>query len=332
MTTLINWIHSAIIYGTVIMFGALGEIMTEKSGHLNLGVPGLMYLGGFAGFAGAFIYERSTDTPSTILLLLIPLLCGFVAAMLGGLLYSFFTVTLRANQNVTGLALTSLGVGIGTFGSTALLSVSGSSSYSVVPATNVVYTANLNSVFGLGSVGQLLLSYGFLTYAAVILALFLHWFLAHTRVGLNLRAVGENPGTADAAGINVTKYKYVSTCIGGGICGLGGLYYILEYSSGKWSTGNNIEAIGWLAVALVIFSTWKPRNAIWASYLFALLFWMALNLPSLTGLRIKTSVAQLLEMTPYVVTIIVLIIVSTHRKKENQGPASLGRSYFREDR
>ena len=332
MTTLVNWIHSAIIYGTVIMLGALGEIMTEKSGHLNLGVPGLMYLGGFAGFASAFIYERSTDNPNTILLILIPLFFGFLAAMLGGLLYSFFTVTLRANQNVTGLALTSLGVGIGTFGSTALLSVSGSQSYSVVPATNAVYTANLNSVFGLGTVGELLLSYGFLTYAAVILALFMHWFLAHTRVGLNLRAVGENPGTADAAGINVTRYKYISTCIGGGICGLGGLYYILEYSSGKWSTGNNIEAIGWLAVALVIFSTWKPRNAIWASYLFALLFWMALNLPSLTGLRIKTSVAQLLEMTPYVVTIIVLIIVSTHRKKENQGPASLGKSYFREDR
>ena len=332
MNTLISWLHSSIIYGTVIMFVALGEILTEKSGHLNLGVPGLMYLGGFAGFAGAFTYERSTDSPSKLLMIIIPLLCAFFAALLGGLLYSFLTVTLRANQNVTGLALTSLGVGVGTFGSARLLSVTGSQSYSVASATSAVYTANLNSVFNLGAFGQILLSYGFLTYAAIALAILMNYFLMHTRRGLNLRAVGEDPGTADAAGINVTLYKYVATCVGGGICGVGGFYYIIEYSSGKWSSQNGLEAIGWLAVALVIFSTWKPKNAIPASYLFALLFWMATNLPTLTGIRISTSVTELLKMTPYVVTILVLVIASTRKKKENQGPASLGRSYFREER
>lgn len=332
MNTLISWLHSSIIYGTVIMFGALGETLTEKSGHLNLGVPGLMYLGGFAGFASAFIYERSTDNPNAVLLILIPLLCAFLAAMLGGLLYSFMTVTLRANQNVTGLALTSLGVGIGTFGSARLLSVTGSQSYSVASATSAVYTANLNSVTNLGAFGQIFLSYGFLTYAAIILAVLMNYFLMHTRRGLNLRAVGENPGTADAAGINVTLYKYIATSVGGGICGIGGFYYIIEYSSGKWSSQNSLEAVGWLAVALVIFSTWKPKNTIWASYLFALLFWMATNLPALTGIRIPTSVTELLKMTPYVVTILVLVIASTRKKKENQGPASLGLSYFREER
>ncbi len=332
MNTLISWLHSSIIYGTVIMFGALGEILTEKSGHLNLGVPGLMYLGGFAGFASAFIYERSTDDPNVILLIMIPLICAFLAAMLGGLLYSFLTVTLRANQNVTGLALTSLGVGIGTFGSARLLSVTGSQSYSVASATSAVYTANINSAFNLGAFGQIFLSYGFLTYAAIVAAFLMNYYLMHTRRGLNLRAVGEDPGTADAAGINVTLYKYIATCVGGGICGIGGFYYIIEYSSGKWSSQNGIEAIGWLAVALVIFSTWKPKNAVPASYLFALLFWMATNLPTLTGIRIATSVTELLKMTPYVVTILVLVIASTRKKKESQGPASLGRSYFREER
>lgn len=329
---IIGWIQSAIIYGTVIMFGALGEIMTEKSGHLNLGVPGLMYLGGFAGFGSAFLYENSTENPSAALMILIPIVFGFIVSMLGGVLYSFLTVTLRANQNVTGLALTSFGVGIGTFGGTYLCRMAGSTSYSVATKTSAVFTANLNSAFDLGIFGQLFLSYGFLAYIAVILALLLHWFLGHTRVGLNLRAVGENPGTADAAGINVTRYKYIATSIGGGICGLGGVYYILEYCRGGWSTSNSIEALGWLAVALVIFSTWKPANAIWGSYLFALLFWMYNYLPSVTGLKITQQVSDLLQMTPYIFTIIVLVIVSTHRKKENQGPASLGRSYFREDR
>ncbi len=332
MSPLISWLHSSIIYGTVIMLGALGEILTEKSGHLNLGVPGLMYLGGFAGFASAFVYERSTEDPNVVLLILIPLLASFAAAMLGGLLYSFMTVTLRANQNVTGLALTSLGVGIGTFGSARLLSVTGSTSYSVASATSAVYTANVNASLDLGAFGQIFLSYGFLTYAAILLAILAELFLMRTRRGLNLRAVGEDPAAADAAGINVTLYKYVATAIGGGICGIGGFYYIIEYSNGKWSSQNGLEAIGWLAVALVIFSTWKPKNTPAASYLFALLFWMATNLPTLTGIRIATSVTELLKMTPYVVTILVLIIASTRKKKENQGPASLGKTYFREER
>ena len=332
MTTLIAWINSAVIYGTVIMFSAMGEILTEKSGHLNLGVPGLMFIGGFAGFGSAYLYENSTDDPSKLVMLILPLVCGFAASALGGLLYSFLTVTLRANQNVTGLALTSFGVGVGTFAGVYLCKMSGNNSYAVAIKTSDVYTSNLNAAFDLGTFGKLFLSYGFMAYLAVIFALSLHFFLARTRVGLNLRAVGENAGTADAAGINVTRYKYLSTCIGGGICGLGGVYYVLEYCLGGWSTNNSIEALGWLAVALVIFSTWKPANTIWGSYLFALLYWLYNYFPTLTGMRITQPVTDLLQMIPYIVTIIVLVIVSTHRKKENQGPASLGLSYFREER
>ncbi len=332
MTALISWINSAIIYGTVMIYAAMGEIMTEKSGHLNLGVPGLMFLGGFAGFGSAYLYELSTDEPNAVVMLLLPILCGFTVSALGGLLYSFLTVTLRANQNVTGLALTSFGVGVGTFGGVYLCRVSGNSSFAVAAATSDVYTANLNAKFDLGVLGQLFLSYGWLAYVAILLAVVLHFFLTRTRVGLNLRAIGESPATADAAGINVTLYKYLATSIGGGICGIGGVYYVLDYCFGNWSTNNSIESLGWLAVALVIFSTWKPINTIWGSYLFAMLYWMSVYFPTVTNMKISQSATNILQMTPYVVTILVLIFVSMRRKKEDQGPASLGLSYFREDR
>ena len=115
MTTLIAWINRAVWFGTVIMFGSTGEIITERSGNLNLGVPGIMFLGGFAGFAGAYYYENGTADPSAALIILISMLCGMAAAALGGLIYSFLTITLRANQNVTGLALTIFGAGIANF-------------------------------------------------------------------------------------------------------------------------------------------------------------------------------------------------------------------------
>lgn len=332
LTSLIPWISSAIVYGTVIMFGALGEILTEKSGHLNLGVPGLMFLGAFSSFATAYFYENSTETPSKALLILLPLAVGFIVSSLGGLLYSFLTDILRANQNVTGLALTSFGVGIGTFGGVYICKVFGSGTYVKATVTSAAFSANLNASLGLGSIGQLLLSYGFLTYVAIILAIVMQVFFNKTRIGLNLRAIGENPATADAAGINVTKYKMLATTLGGGICGLGGVYYVLVYALGGWTTQNNIEGLGWLAVALVIFATWKPANTIWGSYLFALLFWLYAYFPTLTKIKLTNSTTDLLKAIPYVVTIIVLVTVSMRRKRESQPPESLGRAYFREER
>lgn len=332
MNSLISWIMSAVVYGTVIMFGALGEILTEKSGHLNLGVPGLMFLGAFSSFATAYLYENSTENPSKILLVLLPLVVGFAVSCLGGLLYSFLTDVLRANQNVTGLALTSFGVGLGTFGGVYICKVSGNGTYVMASATSEAFSANINNVIDLGVVGKLLLSYGFLTYVAIILAVVMQYVFNKTRVGLNLRSIGENPATADAAGINVMKYKMLATTLGGGICGLGGIYYVLVYALGGWTTQNNIEGLGWLAVALVIFATWKPVNTIWGSYLFALLFWLYAYFPTLTGIKLSNSATDLLKAVPYVVTIIVLVTVSMRRKRESQPPASLGRAYFREER
>lgn len=332
MSSFVSWFTSAVLYGTVIMYGALGEIMTEKSGHLNLGVPGIMFLGGFAGFATAFLYENTSANPSPLLMVLIPLISGFAIAALGGLLYSFMTVTLRANQNVTGLAITFFGVGIGSFGGLYILLKNGFTSYAKADATYQVFASNLNTSLQWGNFGKLFLSYGFMTYLAIAVAIVLHFILKKTRVGLNLRAVGENAATADAAGVSVTLYKYLSTIIGAGICGLGGVFYILVYCNGGWSTNNSIEALGWLAVALVIFATWKPINTIWGSYLFAMLFWLYCYFPSMVGISLSTPMNDLVQALPYVVTILVLIIISFRKKRENQPPASLGLNYYREER
>lgn len=332
MTSFVSWFTSSIIYGTSIMYGALGEILTQKSGHLNLGVPGMMFLGGFAGFTGAFLYEKSAAAPEPFLMVMIPLLCAFLAGALGGLLYGFMTITLRANQNVTGLALTFLGVGIGSFGGVYVLAAAGFKSFAKASMTANLFTLNLNSVVEAGTFGDMFLSYGFMTYFAIVLAVVMHFVLKRTRVGLNLRAIGESPATADAAGINVTKYKYLSTAIGGGICGLGGMFYILVYCDGGWSTVNSIEALGWLAICLVIFATWKPLNAIWGSYLFAFLFWFYNYIPGLTGVSFPNYATDLVQMLPYLVTVVMLIIANLRKKKENQPPAALGLSYFREER
>lgn len=328
MDTLIAWILRAIPFGTIIMYGAIGEIVTQKSGNLNLGVPGIMYLGGFAGFASAYLYENTAANPSMVFSVVLSLVCAFLAAMVGGLIYSFLTISLRANQNVTGLALTTFGMGIANFFGVLILD-GRTATQTMVYKT---FQTRIPGLSQLGVIGQTVFGYGFMVYTAILLAIFLHWMLTRTRTGLNLRAVGENPATADAAGINVTRYKYLATCFGAGISGLGGLYYVLDYNQGIWATTGQIEALGWLAVALVIFTTWKPLNAIWGSYLFGMLYWLYQFLPALMGFSVPGYITDLIQMVPYVVTIVVLVVTSLRKKRENQPPASLGLPYFREER
>lgn len=329
-SNILAWIARAIQFGTIIMYGSMGEILTEKSGNLNLGVPGIMYLGAFAGFASSYTYENSTANPSKLLCILIAVVAAFLASAVGGLIYSFLTTTLRANQNVTGLALTTFGMGVANFFGAYLLQ---GEVYTAAPLSNAAFTTKIPFLSDhLGVVGEALFSYGFLAYLAIILAVILHYFMNKTRVGLNLRSVGENPATADAAGINVIKYKYWATIIGAGISGIGGLYYVLDYNNGIWATTTQIEALGWLAVALVIFTTWKPLNAIWGAYLFGMLYWLYAFLPKLMGITNVDRKSSLYQMIPYIVTIFVLVIVSLRRKRESQPPASLGLAYFREER
>lgn len=329
-SNILAWIARAIQFGTIIMYGSMGEILTEKSGNLNLGVPGIMYLGAFAGFASSYTYENITANPSKLLCILIAVVAAFLASAVGGLIYSFLTTTLRANQNVTGLALTTFGMGVANFFGAYLLQ---GEVYTAAPVSNAAFTTKIPFLSDhLGVVGEALFSYGFLAYLAIILAVILHYFMNKTRVGLNLRSVGENPATADAAGINVIKYKYWATIIGAGISGIGGLYYVLDYNNGIWATTTQIEALGWLAVALVIFTTWKPLNAIWGAYLFGMLYWLYAFLPKLMGITNVDRKSSLYQMIPYIVTIFVLVIVSLRRKRESQPPASLGLAYFREER
>lgn len=327
MDMLITLIQSAIAFGTVIMFGCIGEIITEKSGSLNLGVPGIMYIGGIASLCGVFGYEMNVEEPNAILCVLIALACGILASMAAGLIFAFLTVTLRANQNVCGLALTIFGTGIGNFFGGSLNKLAGGVGQISVSATSSAFRTPIPFLSQAGTVGRIFFQYGFMVYLVIIIAILLHFFLTRTNKGLNLRAVGENPATADAAGINVTKYQYLSICIGAGISGLGGVYYVMDYIKGTWANDGSIEKLGWLALALVIFTTWRPCNSIWGAYVFGVLYWAYYYIPNLSR-----SSQELFKMMPYLVTIIVLIFISVRNKKENLGPAHLGLSYFREDR
>lgn len=326
LSTICAFINAAIIQSVPLLFGSVGEIFTEKSGNLNLGIPGIMYMGGISGIIGGYIYEKSTDNPVPVLLILIPLISSLLGSALLAFIYSFLTITLRANQNVTGLALTTFGIGIGNFFGGSLLSLFGETGSISLIKTGLVYKTALPFYSKLGLFGETFLSFGFLVYLAIAIALLSSFVLNKTKVGLSLRAVGENPATADAAGISVTKYKYLATCIGGAIAGLGGLYFVMDYTSGAW-TNNGFGDRGWLAVAIVIFAIWKPKSAIFSSFLFGGLYIICVYIPGLSS-----SAKELIKMLPYLVTIFVLIIISIRQKKENQPPASLGLSYFREDR
>ena len=330
MFDFVSFIPRAIVQGIPLLFGCTGETLTEKSGNLNLGLPGVMYVGGISGVIGAFLYEQSVGSAGVngFLAVLIPLVCCLLGSLLMGLLYCFLTVTLRANQNVTGLAMTTFGVGFGNFFGGSLIKLSGADVPSIaLSATSAYFKKSLPFASNLGWFGKIFLSYGFLAYVAVIIAFVCAYVLKRTKVGLHLRAVGESPNTADAAGIDVNKYKYMATCIGCMIAGLGGLYYVMDYACGVWSN-NAFGDRGWLAIALVIFTIWRPNVSILASILFGGFYILYLYIPSGLNLAVK----ELYKMIPYVITLVVLIIVSMRKKREDQPPASLGLAYFREER
>ena len=329
MFDFISFIPRAIMQGTPLLLGSTGETLTEKSGNLNLGIPGIMYVGAISGVIGSFYYEQAAGAAmNNAIAVLIPVVCCLLGSLLMGLLYCFLTVTLRANQNVTGLALTTFGVGFGNFFGGSLIKLSGAKVPSIIlTATSNAFRKTLPFASSAGSFGKLFLSYGFLAYLAVIIALVASYILKRTRTGLHLRAVGESPTTADAAGINVTRYKYAATCIGSMIAGLGGLYYVMDYAAGIWSN-DAFGDRGWLAIALVIFTVWRPNAGVLASFLFGGLYILHMYIPSGMNLAVK----ELYKMIPYVVTIVVLVISSMRNKRENQPPASLGLAYFREER
>ena len=328
LETLAFYFSRAVQQGIPLLFGSTGETLTEKSGNLNLGIPGIMYVGGICGVIGAFFYEQScagAEALNGFLAIAIPLLCCLLGSLIMGLI-----VTLRANQNVTGLALTTFGVGFGNFFGGYLIKIAGSSVASIsLSATSGFFRRTLPFAAKLGAFGTAFLSYSFLAYLAVVVSLIAGWMLRRSRTGLNLRAVGENPATADAAGINITKYKYVATCVGSMIAGLGGLYYVMDYASGVWSN-DAFGDRGWLAIALVIFTIWRPDTGVLASILYGGLYILSINNILPTGG--VGAVKELYKMLPYLITIVVLVLSSVRNKRENQPPESLGVAYFREER
>lgn len=331
LEAILSFLPRAIAQGTPLLFGSTGEIITQKSGNMNLGIPGVMYVGGICGVIGAFVYEQSLSSPealSPVLAVLIPTLFCLIGSLLMGLLFCFLTVTLRANQNVTGLAMTTFGVGFGNFFGGSLVKLSGADMpFLALSATSNCFKKTLPFAGKLGAIGNLFFNYSFLVYLAVAIALVASYIIKRTRTGLHLRAVGENPSTADSAGINVNRYKYLATCIGCMVAGLGGLYYVMDYASGIWAN-NAFGDRGWLAIALVIFTVWRPNVGVLASYLFGGLYILHMYIPSGMNLAVK----ELYKMLPYVVTIIVLIISSLRNQRDKQPPQSLGLPYFREDR
>ena len=318
---IVTMITQAIRFGVVFLYGSTGEILIEKSGHLNLGIPGIMCLGGVGGCLGAYWAHRTGLPPAVVVL--IAVLAAMLVGGLGGLLYGVFTITMRCNQNVTGLSLTTFGAGVLGFWGTQM----GDKEIFFAPASRYAFTPSL--FFGNKTpdnwFATIFLSHGVLVYLGIVFAILVYLVLKYTRTGLSLRAVGENPAAADAAGIPVIRHKYVACVLGAAIAGVGGAFYLLDCTRG--SLEYVIDAMGWLAVALVIFSLWRPNISIFGSFIFGFLYILPRYIEGV-GLAEK----ELLKVVPYAVTAIILIVISFFNKKETQPPAALGLPYFREDR
>ncbi len=315
---------AAVFAGTPLLLGTLGEILTEKSGNLNLGVEGMMYMGAVSGLAGAYFTEiwfNGAGLPAVIAALIF----SFLAGCLGALIYAFLTISMRADQNVTGLTLTIFGTGFAKFFGELMGQKAGGYVKVAAKTARSFGKMKLGGLSKIPVVGELFFHYNFMVYLALILTLALAFFLNRTRKGLNLQAVGEDPSTADSAGIPVARYRYFATVLGGGICGLGGMYMSMVNQKGIW-VPECVSGYGWLAVALVIFSTWNPLRALYCGLIFGGFTILRMYVP-VPGLA-----TQLYDMLPYVATVLVLIATSIRQSKEHRQPAGCGHNYFREDR
>ena len=328
MSTIINFIFYSVRAGVPYMLGTTGEVINEKSGSLNLGVEGIMAVGAIIGY----YFGSMTNS------LFFSLLFAFLAGALCSLIYAFLTVTLHANQNVTGLALTIFGIGVYKFIGSVLMS---SKTY---PSLNdnkhlasMVRDNGIPFLRDIPYVGKLLFSYNLFVYIAIVVAIVAWIYIEKTKTGLRMRAVGENPGAADACGVNVVRQRYLNLLLGGGICGMGGLYLGLVTNSGAWNDAW-INGAGWVSVALVIFVKWSPMRAIFGAIFFGMLNtlqpWkgnLAKAFPSVLG-WLGAIPNEFYQALPFLITAIVLIISSIRKKKSGQQPAACGVNYFREER
>lgn len=311
MSGLELFLAAAIVAGTPILFATLGEIITEKAGNLNLGVEGMMLMGAVIGF----MIGLKTGNP------VLAMFAAMIAGGVGALIYAFLTITLRTNQEVTGLTLTIFGTGFSSFiGKDFVGQAAPESLQKFFVKIDVPLLSKIPFI------GPILFKQDCFVYLGYILAVVLGIYLYNTSKGLNLKAIGENPAAADAASVNITLYKYVHVILGGALCGLGGAYLSLV-DVPTWQEGITAGR-GWIAIALVIFANWNPYKALFGAFLFGGLEIIGFRLQ---GTKIQIS-QYLIDMLPYLVTIMVLVVVSLKKGIRNSSPKALGVPYFREER
>lgn len=318
MNMFLNFLIAAVLAGTPLLFGTVGEIIHEKAGHLNLGVEGMMAMGACAGFMTGYLTNN----------FILALIAAFVVGMAGALIYGILTITFMANQNVTGLTLTIFGVGISNFfGEYMLVNSKNNSLKLPEQITQQMSNINIPVLSDLPVLGPLLFRYNPFVYLGIVIALACAFYISHTKVGLNVRAIGENPAAADAAGIRVTKLKYMNVLLGGGICGIGGAYCSMIICGGVWMS-NSVNGMGWIAVALVIFASWSTSKAIIGSFIFG-----AFNILKYYSPKGYITIPNAFyDMLPFIITALVLIVSSIKNSREHGQPASCGVNYFREER
>ena len=302
MDTITQLVLLSLAAGTPLVFAALGELVVEKSGVLNLGVEGMMLVGAIA----SFIVTAHTQSPW------LGLAAGALAAAGLSVIFAVVALTLRANQVATGLALSLFGVGLSAF--------IGRDYSSVV--IEGIQPLSIPALSGIPVVGRLLFGHNPLVYLSLALFAGVQWFLYHTRTGLVLRAVGESPQSANAIGYRVIAIRYAAVVFGGACAGLGGAYLAIAYTP-SWVEGMTAGR-GWIALALVVFATWKPSRVVIGAYLFGSVT-LAQFQAQAAGVAIPS---QLLAMLPYVATIVVLAIISRDATTIRlNAPASLGKPY-----
>jgi simple sugar transport system permease protein len=312
-------IASGIAYGTPLLFGALGELLAERAGVLNLGVEGMMLIGAVMGFWAVQRFHLAAG-------LSLAAAVG-VAAIAGAaiaLIHAFLVITMRASQIVSGLAIT---IFAGAAGLSSYLANDLNLANNPAPHQfEQVFPAGMRD---LPVVGPIVFGHNVLVYASWLCVVAVWFYLSRTRPGLNARAVGEAPGAADAMGIDVTAYRYAHTLVGGAFAGVAGATFTLAITP-QWIDGITGGA-GWIAIALVIFAFWRPELCLVGAYFFGAL--QALS-PQLQARDIHLGPTALwANSLPYVMTIVVLVIVSASRARRRLGaPASLGVPYVREER
>lgn len=323
-----SFIHSIIVYNIPLLYGTVGEIMVEKSGSLNLGVEGIMAVGALFGYVCG-CYANSLG---------LGIITAFLIGALCGLLFATLTVSLQANQNITGLTLTTFGLGVYFFVGNHIKAKGWPVMGNYENIKDGFSDISIPLLSKIPIIGEGLFSHNILVYLGILIAILVWWYLKHTSPGLRLRAIGENPGAADSVGINVKRMKYLHTCIGCGIMGIGG-YYMALNMGGSFNSHCWINGYGWIAVALVIFANWSPLLAIAGTFVFGFFNTLQVSgtslaeaFPVLLG-WLKHIPTQLYQALPFIITAIVLVVTSIRNKRGSSGlPASLGLNYFREER